>query len=149
MFRWCRRCDGSLVQQSRTLCFCTFFLSFPRLFVRFTCNSCRLAVKQFSLKLLLCLCRDKFSFIIKFSSDTQRVLQYQPNLSVRTEQHVARMHAVKPRERVVFCCLLHAPRAMVRVIYFVLPPGHFITICGFRVGSSVRFILWCFNVPKL
>ncbi|KAH8034349.1 hypothetical protein HPB51_023353 [Rhipicephalus microplus] len=25
---------------------------------------------------------DKFSFIIKFSSDTQRVLQYQPNLSI-------------------------------------------------------------------
>ncbi|XP_077547552.1 uncharacterized protein LOC144159723 [Haemaphysalis longicornis] len=25
--------------------------------------------------------KDKFSFIIKFSSDTQRVLQYQPNLS--------------------------------------------------------------------
>ncbi|XP_049517068.1 uncharacterized protein LOC125942862 [Dermacentor silvarum] len=74
---WFRRCDGSLVQQSRT-----FFLSFPRLFVRFTCNSCQLAVKQFSLKLLLCLCRDKFSFIIKFSSDTQRVLQYQPNLSI-------------------------------------------------------------------
>ncbi|XP_037508872.2 amiloride-sensitive sodium channel subunit alpha [Rhipicephalus sanguineus] len=27
-------------------------------------------------------CQDKFSFIIKFSSDTQRVLQYQPNLSI-------------------------------------------------------------------
>ncbi|XP_065297013.1 uncharacterized protein [Dermacentor albipictus] len=25
---------------------------------------------------------DKFTFVIKFSSDTQRVLQYQPNLSI-------------------------------------------------------------------
>ncbi|XP_075535702.1 uncharacterized protein LOC142571302 [Dermacentor variabilis] len=25
---------------------------------------------------------DKFTFVVKFSSDTQRVLQYQPNLSI-------------------------------------------------------------------